>query len=153
MTNSVFPAAALKPYCLKLSPADDLKLSLRSFVESSAIAAGCILTTVGSLQQVSLRFAGQDSATVLTGRFEIVSLVGTLSLEGLHLHMAIADGQGQTLGGHVMPGCLIYTTAEIVVGIMSGLSFQRRWDNRTGYRELAIADERSLDVSPTVIDG
>ncbi|MEM6717451.1 MAG: PPC domain-containing DNA-binding protein, partial [Cyanobacteria bacterium P01_C01_bin.147] len=105
-----------------------------------AVTAGCILTTVGSLQQASLRFAGQDSATVLTDRFEIVSLVGTLSRSGMHLHLAIADSQGQTLGGHVMPGCLIYTTAEIVVGILPELTFQRQLDDQTGYRELAITD-------------
>lgn len=139
ITNLGLAATALTPYCLRLSPGDDLKQSLQTLTESHAIAAGCILTTVGSLQQVSLRFAGQDSATVLTTRCEIVSLVGTLSLAGLHLHMAIADGNGRTLGGHVMPGCLIYTTAEIVVGALSGVAFHRLLDDQTGYRELAIA--------------
>ncbi|NEQ42665.1 MAG: DNA-binding protein [Leptolyngbya sp. SIOISBB] len=140
MVDSVLAATALTPYCWRLSPGDDLKQSLQAFTESHAIAAGCILTTVGSLQQASLRFAGQEQATLLTDHFEIVSLVGTLAQSGLHLHMAIADSQGRTLGGHVMPGCLIYTTAEIVVGALSGLAFQRRLDDRTGYRELAIAD-------------
>lgn len=136
-------ATGLTPYCLRLSPGDDLKHSLQAFTEAQAIAAGCILTTVGSLQQASLRFAGQNGATTLSGRFEIVSLVGTLSLSGLHLHLAIADEQGQTLGGHMMPGCLIFTTAEIVVGALAGVEFQRQLDEQTGYRELAIADGRS----------
>ena len=143
MTYSAIAATALTPYGLRLSPGDDLKQSLQDFTASQAIAAGCILTTVGSLRQASLRFAAQSSATILTGRFEIVSLVGTLSRQGLHLHLAIADEQGQTLGGHVMPGCLIYTTAEIVVGVLAGVEFQRRLDDQTGYRELAIADGRS----------
>lgn len=142
MIDSVLAATALTPYCWRLSPGDDLKQSLQAMTESHAIAAGCILTTVGSLQPASLRFAGQDQATLLTDRFEIVSLVGTLSLDGLHLHMAVSDRQGRTLGGHVMPGCLIYTTAEIVVGTLSGLAFHRQMDNQTGYRELAIADLR-----------
>ncbi|MGD1860947.1 MAG: PPC domain-containing DNA-binding protein [Leptolyngbyaceae cyanobacterium] len=152
MNHPVFIAATLRPYCLRLSPADDLKQSLQTLTKSHAIAAGCILTAVGSLQQASLRFAGQDSATVLQGRFEIVSLVGTLSLEGLHLHLAIADEQGRTLGGHVMPGCQVFTTAEIVVGAMPELTFQRRLDQQTGYRELAIADGQAGDLSPTMID-
>lgn len=140
MIDKVWAATALKPCCWRLSPGADLQQSLQAFAESYAVTAGCILTTVGSLQQASLRFAGQDSATVLTDRFEIVSLVGTLSRSGLHLHLAIADSQGQTLGGHVMPGCLIYTTAEIVVGILPELTFQRQLDDQTGYRELAITD-------------
>ena len=139
MTDCAFASTGLKPYVLRFSPGDDLKASLQRFTHQQSIAAGCILTTVGSLQQASLRFAGQNDATVLTER--IVSLVGTLSLEGLHLHMAIADAQGQTLGGHVMPGCLIYTTAEIVVGVLSGLTFHRRIDGQTGYQELAVGYE------------
>lgn len=137
-TGLALPATGLTPLVLRLSPGDDLKASLQIFTHEQAIAAGCILTAVGSLQKASLRLAGQATATVLSDRFEIVSLVGTLSPEGLHLHMAIADAQGQTLGGHVMPGCLIYTTAEIVVGVLSGVTFQRRLDDRTGYRELVI---------------
>ncbi len=136
-------AAALTPYCLRLSPGNDLKQGLQTFTESQAISAGCIVTTVGSLQQASLRFAGQSEATILNERFEIVSLVGTLSPQGLHLHMAIADSQGHMVGGHVMPGCLIYTTAEIVVGMLSGVTFQRQLDAQTGYRELAIDHEVS----------
>jgi predicted DNA-binding protein with PD1-like motif len=149
MAHPTGTATALTPHCLRLSPGDDLKHSLQAFTESRAIAAGCILTTVGSLQQASLRFAGQAGATILTERFEIVSLVGTVSLEGLHLHLAIANSQGQMIGGHVMPGCLIYTTAEIVVGALSGLTFQRRLDAQTGYRELAIVNGQS--DSPTHI--
>ncbi|MDB9527007.1 DNA-binding protein [Oscillatoria sp. CS-180] len=139
MTGTAFAPTALRPFVLRLSPGDDLKESLQQLVQQHRIAAGCILTTVGSLQQASLRFAGQDTATLFHDRFEIVSLVGTLSLEGLHLHMAIANAQGQTCGGHIMPGCLVYTTAEIVIGVLAGVEFQRRLDEATGYRELKIS--------------
>ena len=134
-------STSLNPYALRLSPGEDLKRSLQQFTQSQSLAAGCIITAVGSLQQASLRFAGQNDATTLTGRFEIVSLVGTLSLGGLHLHMAIADSQGTTLGGHLMPGCLIYTTAEIIIGSLAGFTFQRVHDPQTGYRELSIVEE------------
>ena len=141
MAHPAWTATALMPYCLRLSPGDDLKHCLQTFTESQALAAGCLLTAVGSLQQASLRFAGQECATILVERFEIVSLVGTLSRDGLHLHLAIANGQGKMIGGHIMSGCLIYTTAEIVVGVLSGVTFQRRLDAQTGYRELAIGND------------
>jgi len=131
-------ATGLMPYCLRLSPEDDLKACLQQFTHDTALQAGCILTTVGSLQQACLRFAGQERAATLTGRFEIVSLVGTLSPDGLHLHLAIADLQGQMIGGHVMSGCVIYTTAEIVIGILEGIQFQRSLDAQTGHRELRV---------------
>lgn len=138
MTAHALPSTGLVSYALRLSPGEDLKAGQQNFTQQYALSAGCILTAVGSLSQASLRYAGEENATVLTGKFEIVSLVGTLSMEGLHLHVAIADSQGNTLGGHVMPGCLIYTTAEIVVGALDGITFHRQLDDRTGYRELAI---------------
>lgn len=136
-------ASGFTPWVLRLSPGEDLKERLQAFVQAQAIAAGGIITTVGSLQQASLRFAGAEQSTVLRDRFEIVSLVGTLSPQGLHLHMAISDRQGRTLGGHVMPGCIIYTTAEIIVGALPGLVFQRAFDPQTGYRELTIQSPSS----------
>lgn len=134
---------------MRLPPGADLKQSLQGFAQQHAIAAGVIVTAVGSLHQASLRFASQDQATLLTGRFEIVSLVGTLSVAGVHLHLAIADREGQVRGGHLMPGCLIYTTAEIVVGALAELTFTRVLDAQTGYRELAIAPLSSLSRPPT----
>jgi predicted DNA-binding protein with PD1-like motif len=52
--------------------------------------------------------------------------------------MAIADATGRTIGGHVLKGCRIYTTAELVLGILPDISFQRESDLETGYRELVI---------------
>ena len=140
MIASAIASTGLTPYVLRLSPGEDLKESLHAFIHQETIAAGCILTTVGSLQQASLRFAGQNTPSIFSDRFEIVSLVGTLSLEGLHLHLAIADAQGRTVGGHVMPGCLIYTTAEIVIGSLSDIVFRRQVDEQTGYRELVTGE-------------
>jgi predicted DNA-binding protein with PD1-like motif len=138
MTVPVLPSTGWVPYVLRLTPGTDLKAELQAFVQAQQISAGCILTAVGSLTQASLRYAGQDVAARLTGRFELVSLVGTLSLEGLHLHLAIADDQGMTRGGHLMPGCVIYTTAEIAIAALPGLTFHRQTDPLTGYRELVI---------------
>jgi uncharacterized protein len=102
------------------------------------LEAACILTGVGSLTDAALRLAGRSQPTLYQGRFEIVSLVGTLSKNGLHLHMAIADDQGQVIGGHVMTGCLIYTTAELVIGVLDEVSFGREPDVATGFYELVI---------------
>ncbi|WP_413164462.1 PPC domain-containing DNA-binding protein [Capilliphycus salinus ALCB114379] len=123
---------------LRLKPNQDLKLSLQKIAAIHQIQAGFILTAVGSLQQATLRFAGQDDSLCLSGRFEIVSLVGTLSTEGIHLHIALADTQGKTIGGHLQTGCIIYTTAEIVIGTIEGYRFQRTPDGETGYLELEI---------------
>lgn len=124
---------------IRLTPQQDLRAELNAFAIQHALEAACILTCVGSLTKAVLRFAGQQEASIHEGPFEIVSLTGLFSRYGAHYHMAIADTTGRTLGGHVMEGCLIYTTAEVVIGILPDIKFEREYDATTGYRELAIA--------------
>jgi predicted DNA-binding protein with PD1-like motif len=128
----------MKIFALRLKPNQDLKESLKNFVISNNIEAGFILTTVGSLKQAALRFANQNDSKVLQDKFEIVSLVGTLSTHGIHLHITISDKDGKTIGGHLEKGCLIYTTAEIVIGVSEDFIFVRTVDENTGYKELEI---------------
>ena len=128
----------MKIFALRLKPNQDLKDTLKNFVTSNNIEAGFILTTVGSLKQAILRFANQNDSKVLHDKFEIVSLVGTLSTHGIHLHISISDKDGKTIGGHLENGCLIYTTAEIVIGVSEDFIFVRTVDENTGYKELEI---------------
>jgi len=128
----------MKIHALRLLPGEDLKKKLVDFTESKRIAAGCILTCVGSLQQVCLRLAGQEGTETWVEKFEIIALSGTLSREGVHLHLGVADSAGKMIGGHLMDGNLIYTTAEIVIGEITGFVFERRLDERTTYKELVI---------------
>ena len=58
--------------------------------------------------------------------------------DGIHLHISITDSSGKTIGGHLVDGCLIYTTAEIVIGDAKGLTFSREQDEQTGFKELKI---------------
>lgn len=137
------PASAAGPsrlqaYALRLRPGDDLKRALVAFARANKLQAGAIVTCVGSLREARLRLADRPDATTFQGKFEIVSLVGTLTEAGAHLHLAIADGQGRTVGGHLVDGCSIYTTAEIVVGELAELSFRRAPDPVTTYQELEI---------------
>ncbi|HEY9616814.1 MAG TPA: PPC domain-containing DNA-binding protein [Microcoleaceae cyanobacterium] len=128
----------MQTFAIRLKPNQDLKPSLKEFAQIHQLQAGCVLSAIGSLKTATLRFADQPTSTVLTGRFEILSLQGTLSVNGLHLHLAIADATGQTIGGHIDSGCIIYTTAEIIVGELSHVRFCRTLDLQTGCLELDI---------------
>jgi uncharacterized protein len=123
---------------LRLKPGQDLRKQIESFAKEKRIRAGFVITAVGSLNEASIRLADQPSPTNFAGKFEIVSLVGTLGQDGVHLHISISDSSGKTIGGHLVDGCLIYTTAEIVFGDAEGLTFAREKDPETGYRELRI---------------
>lgn len=128
----------MKIFATRLKPDQDLKTSVISFVEENNIKAGFILTAVGSLKQATIRFANQDNYQIFKEIFEIVSLVGTLSIHGVHLHISLCDKNGKTIGGHLVDGCIIYTTAEIIIGTSEDLIFMRNVDETTGYQELEI---------------
>ena len=94
---------------------------------------------MGSLTDVSLRLANQENATQYHGHFEIVSLVGTVSKSGgAHLHLSVSDSTGRTIGGHLLDGCRVYTTAELVLGALPDLQFSRETDPTFGYKELVV---------------
>ncbi|WP_415719394.1 PPC domain-containing DNA-binding protein [Maridesulfovibrio sp.] len=128
----------MESLALRLKPGQDLLLELEKVVQERGIEAACVLTCVGSLTHAVLRFANQSRSTELTGHFEIVSLTGVLSRHGSHFHIAISDGEGKTIGAHLLEGSRIYTTAEIVLGIFPEYSFLRTFDPDTGYPELEI---------------
>ncbi|EHC13859.1 PPC domain-containing DNA-binding protein [Fischerella thermalis] len=128
----------MKVVAFRLRPNEDLRQSLKIFAINQNINAGFILTAIGSLKQASIRFANQQTSTVLTDKFEILSLNGTIANTGVHLHIAIADKEGKTIGGHLDNGCIIYTTAEIVIGYTEEFAFTRKVDEQTGHQELEI---------------
>jgi predicted DNA-binding protein with PD1-like motif len=127
----------------RLGPGEDLRAGIEALVRKRHLHAAAIVTCVGSLAHARLRFADAAAASELPGPFEIVSLVGTIGVDGAHLHAALADAQGRVVGGHVAMGCVVFTTAEVVVLALENTAFRRRLDAATGYRELTIHHRRS----------
>ncbi len=125
-------------HAFRLKPGQDLKQSIDSFVKTKNIEAGWIATCVGSLTDYNIRFANQEKPYSDKGHFEIVSLVGTVSVNGSHMHLSISDSTGKTIGGHLMNGCKIYTTAEIVISETKELIFTREKDGSTPWEELQV---------------
>ncbi len=123
---------------LRLVPGQDLKQALLDVVKAEGLEAAAVVSCVGSLSSVTLRFADQKEPTALVGPFEIVSLGGTLGPDGAHLHLSVSDAHGQTFGGHLVDGSSVYTTAEIVLIELDDLRFRRLEDPVTTWKELAI---------------
>ena len=189
----VVQSGPLIAHCVRLEPGADLIPSLFQIVRQTQSSALCILSAVGSLEEVKLRMAnacrtlsstetasgtrkrkrdesngddGDDSHEGASGpadttngsndhgggggenseqliktwneRLEIVSFVGTFGIDNTkHLHMSVSDKNGNVYGGHVMSG-KIYTTLELVLGSVQGVTFARESDPRTGYTELVV---------------
>jgi predicted DNA-binding protein with PD1-like motif len=94
---------------------------------------------VGSLTHVTLRLANREVFNEYEGHFEIVSMTGTVSVHGSHIHVAISDGEGKTIGGHLVPGCKVYTTAEIVLAVFDDVIYKRELlKDDSGCEELVV---------------
>ena len=95
----------MQNYTFRLKSGEDLFDSIEAFVKEKHIEAGCILSGVGSLTHATLRLANREFLSEYDGYFEIVSITGTVSIHGSHLHISISDGDGKTIGGHFESGC------------------------------------------------
>lgn len=122
----------------RLHPNMDLRLCLQVQCQQFGISSGAIVTCVGSLQSATLRLAGADVLETREGPFEICSLVGTITPDGVHLHISLADQHGQMWGGHLCEGSPVYTTAEVVILNLSQHQLARKFDPNTGYAELHV---------------
>jgi len=130
----------MKTYAIRFKPGQDLKVELDNFVQENNINAGFIITCAGSLKRAVIRVNNADGEEFIEETMEILSLTGTLSKDGSHLHITLADKNGISVGGHIKKGCEVLTTAEIVVGACEDLTFKRELDPETGYKELIISD-------------
>jgi 8-oxo-dGTP diphosphatase len=149
LEQAIFPrlagrreASPLRAHALRLPPGSDLKEALQRLATVLGLRAGCILTCVGSLSRARLRMPSapgeaEDFRTFVEP-LEILSLTGSLSPDGLHVHIALSRGDGTCVGGHLVPGCIVATTAELVIGELEALEFRRPIDPATGYGELRV---------------
>lgn len=137
MTGVSWSGAATRFLAVRLEPGADLRRGLIEIFDAQPERAGFVAAAVGSLTVAALRMAGEPEVERIAGPLEIVGLSGTLSVDGPHLHLAVSLSDGRMLGGHLMDGARVRTTAEIVLGLAAGVVFERPVDPATGYRELS----------------
>lgn len=128
---------------IRFSVGADLRAELALLPARHAVEAGFVLQAIGSLSAAWIRLAGAAGPVELRGDLEILSLAGSLSPDGVHLHIAVADAQGRVTGGHMAPGCIVRTTAEVLVALLPGHRFLRAPDARTGYQELVVTPRQA----------
>ena len=121
----------------RLTRGMDLKREIEKYVIDNEIS-GVILSSVGSISKLTIRLADGKSILEKEEDFEIISVNGTLSKDGLHLHISVSDINGNLIGGHLKDGTIINTTCEIVLLIFDDVKYTREYDENTGFNELAI---------------
>jgi predicted DNA-binding protein with PD1-like motif len=138
---------------LRLPPGVDLHGSLVELAERQPIEAGVILSGLGSLSQVTLRnvrlfpesFPIQDRNRIYSPKrepLELLTLVGNISRHDgkayVHAHIVVSSGleNGQAYGGHLIEGCTVFSTVEVIVAVIRNANLVRRMDPQTRVVEL-----------------
>lgn len=124
---------------LRLPPGVDLRGELERLAQADPAISGFIVCGIGSLESPVLRFADQGQGVVLAGPQEVITLAGSVSRDGAHLHLVVADGRGRTLGGHLCHGSRVRTTMELLLVCPEGWQLGRERDPATGHLELTIS--------------
>ncbi len=126
----------MRTVCKRLHRGDDLLSSIRQLAESEQIDAAVVLSAVGCVLNARVRDASGTNIQTIDEHCEIVSLNGTVSKSRCHLHIALSKEDLSTVGGHLVEGCIINTTCELVLGVLDGWSIGVAFDEATGYDEL-----------------
>ena len=130
----------MKTICKRLHRGDDLLKSIQTLAKDQHIGAGVVLSAVGCISKGMVRDASGVTLRQIDAPCEIVSLNGTVSAIRCHLHIALSREDLSTVGGHLVEGCIINTTCELVIGVLDGWEIATEYDAETGYDELIFKE-------------
>jgi predicted DNA-binding protein with PD1-like motif len=131
----VYPSP-MRELPIRLRPGADLRRSLENVVRDQCPNGGFVVCGIGSLNNPRLRLAQSETETHYAGPFEMLTLSGTVTKDGVHLHMSIASASGQVFGGHVVNGNEVRTTIELFLVPLTDWKLNREFDSDTGFLEL-----------------
>ena len=126
----------MKTYTVRLRRGADLLESIEKLCTENAIKAGVLLSAVGCVSRGRVRDAGGVNIVDIAEPLEIVSLMGTVSNMRCHLHVSFSKEDLSVVGGHLVEGCIINTTCELIIGEMENFVYDVELDEETGYDEL-----------------
>ena len=128
----------MKMICKRLRRGDDLLRSIEKIAQEEQLELAVILSAVGCVSRGRVRDASGVTVRDINEDCEIVSATGTVSRKRCHIHVALSKEDLSTVGGHLVEGCLINTTCELVLGVVDGWHCGVEQDEETGYDEIVF---------------
>ncbi|XP_076053888.1 bifunctional protein GlmU-like isoform X2 [Oratosquilla oratoria] len=129
------------------------KSFLEDYVKKNTPSGVFVLSCCGSVKSVTLRYASDPDGTTNTIEtlykyFEVLSMTGTLSQEGTHLHITLADNTGRTVGGHLVGNLMVQTTMEIetLTGYFEVLSMTGCVSREGSHLHITLADSTGQTI-------
>lgn len=126
--------------CKRLQNGDDLLIEIKKIAKEEKIQAAVILSAIGCVSKLRVRDASGINIKELNEDCEIISLNGTISNERVHLHISFSKEDLSVIGGHLVEGCIINTTCELVIQEFKQWKFEAVNDNQTGYKEILFKE-------------
>ena len=116
----------------------DLLKSIEGVCQGNGITLG-VFAALGAVKSARLAYYDQESREyrgfAVDEPREMVSCMGNISLRDgqpiVHAHLALSDGEGRTISGHLMSGTPIFA-CEIFIQELLGEPLVRRQDEETG---------------------
>ena len=131
----------MRTVCKRLRRGDDLLREVQKMAQEEQLELAVILSAVGCVTKARLRDASGVTIRQIDEPCEIVSATGTVSRKRCHIHVALSKEDLSTVGGHLVEGCLINTTCELVLGVVEGWRCGVEQDDETGYDEIVFERE------------
>ncbi len=138
----------------RLMPEEDLFAGLSKIARDHGIERGVILSAIGSLKDVAFVNVRPRTGVPVkpgdmvqiedAGPFELLSLEGNFfpSQEDgepvIHLHAILGTSSGSVSGGHLLKAT-VFTTAEILLGSITGSSVYKTKSDVTQRMELLLS--------------
>ncbi len=135
----------MRTHAFRLTRGQDLREGIEAYLHAHAIEAAAVVACVGCVSRARVRDAGGERILEICAPMEIVSVTGTVSIHRTHLHIALSREDLGAVGGHLVCGCIVNTTAEVVLLELEDCVFLPRFDPQTGYHELHIAPKRQQE--------
>lgn len=106
---------------IRLDENEDLLNAIKEKAEQNKISAGFFFL-IGTVKKAVLGFykEGNYKPIQLSGPLEIVCCTGNISVREdgelvVHAHIAVGNEEGEMFGGHLLPGCIVDVTGELVL--------------------------------------
>ena len=131
----------------------DLIEGIKMVCTDSGIRSGIILSSVGSLHQLSVMIPGPYQEAiheapgenqVLPGPMQVLSLIGVIFKTDkeemtVHIHGSFIDTQGRVHGGHVIEGGNpVLARLVVVIGEVADVSYIERYDEESGQKQFYV---------------
>jgi hypothetical protein len=133
-----------KLFFSRLQEDDDVAESIKKKADENGAKAGIIML-IGALKcaVIGCYKRGEYVTTRLEGPLEVASCMGNVVVDEkgetiVHAHIVVSNEKGEAYGGHLMKGCRVGPTAELIVIEAVGVQLRRTYDEKTKLKLLKL---------------